>query len=170
MPATLAKHLQTQTVHEDDDGSRAATGLPRLTGRLDAPAAGDRPGTGVGDDWFSGIAGGAEDGISVGITVGIAVVLGVSQAQSGTDGADRQDVAERRILRTVRGGSRCGLFAGGQGPHDRPRHRAAARAAICESRPAKVSARARAAAPSTPAATRMTTSSGTDTPVMPWSA
>ena len=39
MPATLAKHLQTQTVHEDDDGSRAATGLPGFTGRLSQMAA-----------------------------------------------------------------------------------------------------------------------------------
>ena len=62
-PATLAKHLQAQTVHEDDDGSRAATGLPGFTGRLDPPAAGDRACPGIGDDWFSGATGGAEDGI-----------------------------------------------------------------------------------------------------------
>ena len=41
-----------------------------------------------------------------GITAGIAVVLGVSQAQSGTDGADRQEVAQSRVLRAVHDGSR----------------------------------------------------------------
>ena len=119
MSAAPAEHLQAQPVHEDDDGSRAATGFPGFADRLDPPAAGNHAGPGVGDDRFN-----------VEAEVGIAIVPGVGQGQPGADGTDRQDVAERRILWGVQGGNRCGLPADGPGAHHRPRHSEAARAAI----------------------------------------
>ena len=63
-----AEHLQAQPVHEDDDGSRAATGFPGFADQLDPPAAGNHAGPGVGDDRFN-----------VEAEVGIAVVPGVGQ-------------------------------------------------------------------------------------------
>ena len=103
MTTPLTKHLQSQPVHKDDDGSRGpTTSAVGAVGRLDPPAAGDATGPGVGDER------GTQRGVD---HVVINVAADVAEGKSGADRSDRQDVAELRIRhgdpglrRTIRGG------------------------------------------------------------------